>query len=177
LEICRLVPHASAPPLLAKGASLVITLLGGGRYQLTYTVEGAGRLVLPRMTSCERADNLWQETCFELFLRRHDGPEYYEFNFSPSRRWAAYGFSGYREDMSEYPIKVAPQIEGKLHGDHYTLRVELSGLPQGMTVAGISAVLGEEGQVTSYWALNHPGPRPDFHHPASFIAPFTTEHP
>jgi hypothetical protein len=172
----RLVPHASAPPVLAMGVSLASTLLGG-QHQLTYTVEGAGRLILPRVASRERADNLWQETCFELFLRRQDGPEYYEFNFSPSRRWAAYAFKGYRDGMTEHSIDVAPLIESQLHGDRYVLSVELSALPQGMTVAGISAVLREEGHVTSYWALNHPGPRPDFHHPASFIAPLVTEQP
>jgi hypothetical protein len=173
----RLVPHASALPALAKGVSVARTPLGGGRHQLTYTVEDAGRIVLPRMASCERADKLWQETCFELFLRRHDGPEYYEFNFSPSRRWAAYAFKGYRDGMTEHPIDVAPLIDSQLHGDRYFLRVEIPGLPQGMTVAGISAVLSEKSHVTSYWALNHPGPRPDFHHPESFIAPFATEQP
>lgn len=162
--------------MLVRGVSVVMDPLGGGQHLLTYTVEDAGRLVVPRMADRERADNLWQDTCFELFVRRQGGPEYFEFNFSPSRRWAAYAFKGYRDGMTPYPIDVAPLIEGSSHGDRYVLRVQLSSLPRGMTVAGISAVLSEEGQITSYWALNHPGPRPDFHHPAGFVAPFASEH-
>ena len=51
-----------------------------------------------------RTDELWRSTCFELFLRFDDDERYVEFNFSPSTRWAAYAFDGYREGMAELPL-------------------------------------------------------------------------
>src|SRR5438105_15509200 len=88
---------------------------GPGTLFLYYYVAGAtGDLLLPDVAKPERADNLWQHTCFEAFLRRSpplqalppprasaagggsplggetegDSP-YLEFNFSPSQAWAA----------------------------------------------------------------------------------------
>jgi hypothetical protein len=195
----RLVPHAATPPERASGVSLMWMQLASGRHQLTFTVENAQQLVVPGLASRERADGLWQHTCFELFLRKQGGPEYFEFNFSPSQRWAAYAFEKYREGMTHFPMDRAPIIEGAFQGDNYVLRVDVTGLPAGMTVAATSAVLvevklampvadeeaeGEDsedteetpqpevvGHASSCWALNHPGPKPDFHLPGSFVAP------
>ena len=40
-----------------------------------------------------RADELWQSTCFELFLRTPSEENYAEWNFAPSGQWAAYAFT------------------------------------------------------------------------------------
>jgi hypothetical protein len=184
----RLAPHPETPPVAANGVSLMWMQLGNGLHQLSFTLENATRLMVPQFTSRERADGLWQATCFELFLRRQAGPGYHEFNFSPSQRWAAYSFSQYREGMVEYPLAKAPMIEAAFQGDRYVLRALISGLPSGMTIASAAAVVVEMGlpdpdadpdnedvpamtPVTSYWALSHPKPIPDFHHPASFVLP------
>ena len=36
---------------------------------LRWKVEGAGKLVAPSFAGKGRADNLWQHSCFELFLK------------------------------------------------------------------------------------------------------------
>jgi hypothetical protein len=35
---------------------------------------------------------------------------------------------------------------------------------------GLTAVIEEEGAIKSYWAIQHPAEKPDFHDPACFAA-------
>ena len=162
----RLVPHPDHPPLAVNGVT--IEVLGGqDDVLLTYRVAGADRVVPQPWRAPGRADELWRTTCFELFLRL-DAARYVEFNFSPSTRWAAYAFSGYRNGMTPLPRDVDPFIE-RLE-DGVEVDCDLGGLPLGPLAMSLSAVIEEEGGVKSFWALAHaPGP-PDFHNPACFIA-------
>jgi hypothetical protein len=63
------------------------------RLILRYSVSGTiNDLHLPPVISPARAEELWQRTCFEAFLRCPASAIYYEFNFAPSTCWAAYQF-------------------------------------------------------------------------------------
>ncbi len=53
----------------------------------------ASRFVIPEADEPSRADELWQTTCFEAFLREAGADAYREWNFAPSGHWAAYDFS------------------------------------------------------------------------------------
>ena len=148
---------------------------GPGRLRLRYVVTGRPEgLRLPAPAAPERADGLWQHTCFEAFLRPGPGAAYYEFNFAPSRCWAAYRFDGYRSGMAVADSVAAPRIETGAEGAGYELRAELAlnQLPdltgEGTWHLGLSAVIKETGGRTSYWALAHPSGRPDFHHSDCF---------
>ncbi|HEV2569336.1 GIY-YIG nuclease family protein [Sphingomonas sp.] len=120
---------------------------------------------VPAAAAPARRDNLWQHTCFEVFAQTAGG--YIEFNLSPSTEWAAYGFTGYREGMTELATE-APSI----HVDRSEHRLQLTAelvLPAGVTRVGLSAVIEELDGSKSYWALRHPpGDKPDFHHPDCF---------
>jgi hypothetical protein len=117
----------------------------------------------------DRADGLWQTTCFELFLREPHETEYLEFNFSPSRKWAAYRFEGYRQGMREWPMEV-PEIWLDMSDTHIALEITLAlpGLITAHTQASLSAVIHESDNIKSYWALKHPPGQPDFHHKDCF---------
>ena len=68
-----------------------------GSLMLTFCLVGdISGLNIPESRSPRRADHLWRHTCFEAFLMEGEGPEYREFNFSPSGEWAVYDFRGYR---------------------------------------------------------------------------------
>jgi hypothetical protein len=67
-------------------------------------------LLLPEPAVPERADLLWQHSCFELFLMDPESGDYLEFNFSPSGRWAAYRFDGYRAGMRDLDLAAGPRI-------------------------------------------------------------------
>src|SRR5256885_994522 len=72
----------------------------GGQLTLRYFAKGRiGEMAIPPKTASMRTDELWRNTCFEVFIRPSPGQAYREFNFAPSTQWAAYGFSSTREGM------------------------------------------------------------------------------
>ncbi len=64
--------------------------VGDAWVRLRWRIDGVEKLVVPRFAGKGRADNLWETTCFELFLKSPGGDAYCEINLSPSERWAAY---------------------------------------------------------------------------------------
>ena len=127
---------------------------------------------MPAFAGKGRADGLWQTTCFELFLMPGGGRSYCEFNLSPSERWAAYDFAGYRDGMSERPADREPQGAMRLGSSFaiFDAAVPLSALPDGICRMNLAAVIEEQDGAKSYWALAHPADKPDFHDPACFAA-------
>ena len=102
-------------------------------------------------------------------------PEYFEFNFSPSGKWAAYRFRDYRDggpiDDDGLEPKIAVRREAETLAMDAVVRLDrLLTIAQGASLGiGLSAVIeGTDGRL-SYWALKHPAGKPDFHHPNSFI--------
>ena len=131
----------------------------------------ATRFVIPKLTEPWRADELWQTTCFEAFLRPEGEASYREWNFAPSGNWAAFDFSSYREGMARADVGSPPYIRME---DNFTwwavgatIAVE-AGKPWELA---LSAILEEKDGMKSYWALAHgPGDKPDFHAPDCFVA-------
>jgi hypothetical protein len=139
--------------------------------RLRFTVLGEiSRLLVPRLQTSQRTDELWRHTCFEAFVRHRDG-SYWEFNLSPSSRWAAYAFSSYRQGMRPLEL-TAPDVTAKVGREQLRLEATLplacGSLDQ--VRLNLAAVIEEKSGQKSYWALAHPleGP-PDFHHPSCFV--------
>jgi hypothetical protein len=113
-----------------------------------------------------------------MFVGFTDNPAYYEFNFSPSREWAAYAFHGYRDGGPLEDDDLAPLISvQKLHEAlQLNVVVRLGRLPllqPGVVIRlGLSAVIEDSDGGLSYWALKHPAEKPDFHHADSFVLEF-----
>lgn len=165
-----LVPHPAAPAAQVKAVAARIIRLRDGKAMVRYRVDGAEGLVLPAFKGRGRGDELWQTTCFELFLRGA-GTAYREFNFSPSGQWAAYSFAAEREGLDEFEPVLAPEVITE-QGPSILVASAIVDAREfvGFTRAGISAVIEEGGGIKSYWALAHPTDKPDFHHPACFAA-------
>jgi hypothetical protein len=143
---------------------------------LSYVVSGRiSDLRMPPVVTAARADELWQHTCFEAFVRPSAGPTYYEFNFSPSTQWAVYRFDSYRSGMRVATEIGAPRIEVRSSGESYTLQaaLEFDGLSLPSWRLGLSAVLEETNGRKSYWALAHPPGKADFHHSDCFALEFS----
>jgi hypothetical protein len=146
--------------------------------EIRYTVRGdIGRLVIPAEVPPRRADRLWQHTCFEAFVANPlsvAGAGYCEFNFSPSREWAIYRFSAYREGMTAVETAPPPAISVRRDATYLTLEtvVDLNAVPAfgdgpGLRLA-LSAVIEDAEHRLSYWAIAHPLGKPDFHHADGF---------
>jgi hypothetical protein len=147
--------------------------------QLRYLVSGDIRaLRVPRNDSALRTDGLWQHTCCELFVGGVGSAAYCEYNFSPSGAWAAYGFTGYRAGMCELAMEPHPHVECAHDADSLVLTVRLQ-LPVQPAAddarrrgeqwrgeqrrVGLTAVIETTDGALSYWALQHPAGRADFH--------------
>jgi hypothetical protein len=141
-------------------------------YRLKGTIEA---LRIPPDACARRVAGLWQHTCFELFLSGEAGTAYYEFNFAPSREWAAYGFSGYRDGGPLQDEELDPRIIVRRAETILELhaQIRLHRLPalarRASLRAGVSAVIETSDGRLSYWALEHGPGKPDFHRPDTFI--------
>ena len=58
----------------------------------------------------KRTLNLWEKTCFEIFIANQSG-QYFEFNFSPNFSWNIFYFEKLRGPLFEFPITKVPQID------------------------------------------------------------------
>lgn len=156
--------HPDQPPRAIRSVGARITAVDPHWTSLRWRIEGAGSLILPPFAGRARTDGLWRETCFELFVSAGHGA-YAEFNFSPSERWAAYDFTSYRDGMADRPMPRQPAITPRRGRDVLIVDVALPSavLPPLPAAAALTAVLVEEGGVTSYWAPAHAPGKPDFH--------------
>jgi len=163
--------HPQTPAQSIREIEVVVEEAKSGSLMLTFCLAGdISGLSIPESRSPRRADYLWRHTCFEAFVMAGEGPEYREFNFSPSGEWAGYDFRGYR-DGGVLENELAPGIVVHKTMDRLELGAEIGQvlLPHGSPLRlGLSAIVEDAGGLLSYWALRHPPGKPDFHHTDSF---------
>jgi hypothetical protein len=138
------------------------------RFEFTSDEE----LFVPPSTRA-RKNELWKSTCFELFLKPRQSPNYWEINFCPTGDWNVYFFESYRSGMRD-ELKIK---EVKLEQLEYSEKkcvcefsfdlapIELSGHVQ----VGVTAVIEMKSGSKSYWALEHSADQPNFHLADSFV--------
>ncbi len=146
-----------------------------GHLNVRYFLIGDTRgIKIPPAAPPLRADELWKSTCFELFARRGPEKQYFEFNFSPSTQWAAYGFEDYRTSMHPLPDTAFPSISTSGSDAHMEVNASIAldaicgPASDAIMKLGVSAVIEEVDGAVSYWALSHPPGDPDFHHSDCF---------
>jgi hypothetical protein len=167
-------PFSSAP---GKVASIETRIeLGAHQLKAFYVLTGElGALRIPPLRDSGRINRLWEHTCFEAFIGIASASAYYEFNFSPSTEWAAFAFRDYRDGVPLANNDVAPAIAVRVQDGCVeltaTIRVDRLPLipPRARLRLGLAAVIEEIDGGLSYWALEHPVDKPDFHHPDSFV--------
>ncbi|MEH2254617.1 DOMON-like domain-containing protein [Nostoc sp.] len=120
-----------------------------------------------------RKHELWEDTCFELFVGIKDSAQYWEFNLSPARHWNVYRFDSYRQGMQEETaFTILPfNVQNQADGLALALDVDLNKIisaEQAIEVAITTVIKHRDGEVT-YWALTHRGAEADFHLRDSFI--------
>jgi len=174
VELIRHTGTASAG--IVRRIDVEISWTPEGALRLRYFVDcDVSRIALPPPAAPHPVDGLWRHTCFEAFIAGETSTAYCEFNFSPSTEWAVYGFTSYREGMAQLEHALAPQVAASITDDRIALeatvpRETLLALPgDSMLRLGLAAVIERADGGHSYWALTHPGDRPDFHDPAGFV--------
>lgn len=175
-----LTRHPDSQCVAAERIEVEIDRPSANTLALSYVVDGRiGDIRMPPAAAPSRGHELWRSTCFEAFVGAAPGADYYEFNFSPSTRWAAYRFSAYRDGMREAAEITVLPIEVRSEPDRYTLQASLdldrlAGLARRSPWRlGLAALIEDLQGRKAYWALTHPPGKPDFHHADSFAVALT----
>jgi hypothetical protein len=164
--VTELVPHPQTPCDAVSRVDAGVARTAPDALTVRYRIEGdLARLRIPAARPPAVGERLWQHTCCEIFVARAGEHAYREFNFSPSGEWAGYAFRGYRDGG---PCSASdPRIAVRRAGDTLELSATIA-VERGRLRLALSAVIEAEDGTLSYWALEHPAARPDFHHPAAF---------
>ena len=173
----QLISHPTTPLSQVNSLCVDLSPADDGGLEVRFDCRCvAGALRLPEVRAVEVADELWRETCCELFVGVTGDAAYREFNFSPSGQWAMYDFSDCRlRDSSGIKRSApAPRIRFASNGEGWSLhaRLDAAALPPGPAERielGVAAVLQAAGGGLSYWALRHTAMQPDFHRRESFV--------
>ena len=171
----NLVPHPGAPP--SEPLKVWVSVDHANSLGATASTNiwfGVGapiqRFVIPEAPEPARAEDLWQTTCFEAFLRIPGATAYREWNFAPSGEWAAYDFTSHREGRSDADV-APPYIRVEDNLTWWGLGATIAVDADAVWALGLSAILEETDGTKSYWALAHPpGDKPDFHAADCFAA-------
>lgn len=145
------------------------------RLSLSYLLLGPPEeIVVPMQADVpSRRYGLWEETCFEFFIGTRNSEKYWEFNLAPSGNWNVYLFASYRQGMQEEPAFTSLPFSARACPDglRLSLKIDLGKIfPADQTIrVAVSAVIKDSRGGTTYWALEHPGPKPDFHLSGGFI--------
>lgn len=164
-------PQFPAPAVRAVHASLSAV---GQRVRISFEIDADPRaLSWPGPAVPAFRDGLWRHSCLELFAT-DAGQGYREFNFAPSGEFAAYEFDAYRTNMRPLALGTPGILRGA-DKDQLGIEVQMPAEWLGATsveprAIGLTAVLEAINGSHSYWALRHPGDKPDFHHRDGFIA-------
>lgn len=176
-----LICHPASPCAVVASLAVSLHWSADGALILSYRLVGEpGRLRFPETQPTASADNLWQHSCFELFIAEETGEGYREFNFSPSTQWAAYRFPTYRERDFSFALPDAPQISFRRLADGCQLDVQLAAAAMPTSAnprLGLNAVIEAADGSKSYWALAHGAGQPDFHHAQNFALTLSPQHP
>ncbi len=162
----------NVPPIKINGNISKIDNQLNIKYLLTGDLS---TIIIPQSNKTPlRQYDLWEHTCFELFLKLKGTTRYWEFNLAPSGNWNVFYFLDYRLNIIEeqafesFPFKVAFQSPESLIAE---ANIDLSKLDitnKDLDIAITTVLENKDGQL-SYWALTHPAIEADFHHPNSFI--------
>jgi hypothetical protein len=158
----ELKPHPDFPA--PEGLTVEAQAVRSGRaLLLRYRLTGRTELLLiPAASVPLRTESLWRHSCFEAFVQPAGGQGYVELNFSPSTRWAAYRFDGYRSGMADLE-GVEPRVGCSVSPGGIELKAALELDAPGAWRIGLCAVVEATDGSLSYWALRHPPGKPDFH--------------
>jgi hypothetical protein len=165
--------HPSTPTATVRSIAVLVHR-SANELRMTYRLEGdISRIAMPSPAMPRIGVELWRHTCFEVFLAIEGQKEYHEFNFAPSSEWTVYAFRGYRiggplADEAMRPNIALRSTAGRLELDAVARLDTLSDIhPRARLRIGLAAVI-EASDGFSYWALQHPAEKPDFHAAGGF---------
>lgn len=140
--------------------------------QLHYQCHEFKQLVWPASDSNERSLNLWESTCFELFIKHPNEDAYLEFNFSPSGKWDAFEFDSYRLPKI---LRRLEDVGCSITQSEHNLTIDLQ-LPKEWInteiIGNATAVIELKDESIHFFAYKHCETKADFHDQDSLVINF-----
>ena len=166
--------HPSSRAEAVRAIQVLVCRSAGADLRITFRLDGEiPRIRVPSPGEPRIGTQLWRHTCFEAFVAVEGQRAYHEFNFAPSGEWAVHAFRGYRDGGPLDSEMMRPHIavhaaDSRLELDACVRLDSLSAVHRHAALRmGLSAVI-EARDGLSYWALRHPGDKPDFHNADGF---------
>lgn len=160
-----LVAHPALPPSMGVSASVEVHRTRDALRGHIHLVGDVDRVRWSEAGPAVRADGLWEHTVIEAFVGPPGSAAYAEFNVAPNGAWAAYAFAAAHERRRDLPATWRPSISSDAGRSARCVDVRFP-LPRaacGALDVSIAMILEDDLGALSYWALSHPGDRPDFH--------------
>jgi len=135
--------------------------------KLKFKVKGkVNNYIFPKLSTQQRANNLWKSTCCELFFA-HDGEKRYrEINISPSAQWNIYQLKEYRGLLEEEKNLSEPTIKTVQEEDCYQLSFQYhldEEIVEKNLIFNLAVVLLNVDEVRSFYTINRTTKAVDFH--------------
>lgn len=158
-----------------------VTLHKTDKYRLVFMLlDPSESVLIPHervKPSHERTIGLWENTCFEFFIRdQKDHSVYCEGNFALDFSWNIFWFNSYRQSpLTEFAAEKLsnPIRDIFLSGKKSEIVIDipeelLSKFSPNSLEFSFTAVVKTKDSKTHYLALKHSDALPNFHHPDSF---------
>ncbi len=131
----------------------------------------AKQIIFPTTPLEGRHMNLWQNTCFEVFLQPDTLPlrKYFEVNLSVNKAWNVFAFEDYRTPQPPTEFVGAEILKFKVDSENLKVRIKFNGLNFTKLKVSCCAVVALKDLGTTYWSIKHADQKPNFHHFESFI--------
>ena len=117
--------------------------------------------------------DLWETTCFELFVGTIGEKNYWELNLAPNGNWNVFNLDDYRQGICETKSIEQLKIVTGGKANQFTLATEVSLdsliAPETPIEVSITAIIQATSGAISYWANKHSAAEPDFHQRDSFM--------
>lgn len=124
---------------------------------------------IPTKQKQKRDNNLWESTCFELFLANSEMDGYYELNLSPSLAWNLYYLSDYRATPKEVCIKNEIEIETFHNEDSLKLSCKFEMKTDVFNLYNVAVILLTQSNQRHFWSVHHRSEEADFHDKDNFM--------
>lgn len=141
---------------------------------VSYRLQGdLSQVRIPQLVDLpQRRAELWEATCFELFLAPDSEQYYWEFNLAPSGDWNLWRLDGYRQGLREELLVPKLPLVIRQTPELVSLDLQLNldpliAIDRSLAVA-VTTVIQQHSGAYSYWALQHTGTEADFHRCADF---------
>ncbi len=119
-------------------------------------------IIFPKSPEGGRHLNLWQQTCFEAFIKSETS-DYFEINLSTKGAWNVYRFDSYRSPQPPQEFPGAELLECSFTPGKLEARFLIPGANLKNVTAGLTAVMLLASGRTTYWSTRHAEGKPDFH--------------